>query len=276
VFSVYLDGIVHLLYTSNQHKFQNCDDVMRLLNITPRITPNSKADPYSTIKFISWQINVSINIVGIRGIKCPTHSHRNMFVYTFQNTCLKLLRKCDYPPINILIYKQKIYIININLLPKLINIQDQKNINFRNKLITHDIVSQIIDNRLQVAFDFKINIYTSYAYLQKNSKSLVSNMIGQYLPDELENDYVLHIFISPSLDGDSFFMHQLDITTSVVFQEKSIFANTHLSEGNKISFPRKTDPDKSLNNLHCVCDHPKTEKFFPPPPHKFKNLGNLI
>jgi hypothetical protein len=225
------------------------------------------------LKYISWELNVSINLIGIRLCRQTSHTYKNILIYKFQNSCLKLLQNCHYPPINVFIYKQKLYILlNIDIIPKLINTPEKKQISFYNKTITSTHVLQIINNTLLETFPFQINIYTSYTYIQDKSKSVASNMIGQYRPPSMTNQPILHIFISSNLKGDQIFMHQLEINDDSIFYPPSIYSNKHFTEGKKINFPLSRETDQPKNNLHCICDHPKTENYFPP--RKYKNLGN--
>jgi hypothetical protein len=216
-------------------------------------------------------------------MKCSNHSYRNILYYAHQNTCIKLLRECDFEPVNILVHKEQLYTIKPNIFPKLLNIPEMSEIIYKTRSITPEMVLSIITNRCSITFPFNINIYTSYTYLSKNSKALAANMIGQYTCEPLDDDgggavdnclpfQTVHIFITPNLAGDKIYMHELNINSKLIFQKESIFANRPLQEGNKTSFHDNTHTEKALNNLHCVCDHPKTEIFFPP--QKYKNLGN--
>jgi len=143
---------------------------------------------------------------------------------------------------------------------------------FKKRTITPTIVLQIINKTLTIKLPFNINIYTSYVYLREKSKLIASNMIGQYLAETVDKENILHIFITPNLSGEQLFMHQLDITNCSTFYPHSIFSNRHLTEGQKTHFQTMNDSDQMGSNLQCICEHPKTQEFFPP--RKYKNLGN--
>ena len=222
---------------------------------------------------MSWQLNLSINLITIRQIKRSSHTYRNILIYKFNNTCIKLLRVNDFAPVNVLWHDKNVYIINnIEIMPKLLNTPQQKSITFKNRLINADTVFRILNNTLIVTFPFKINLYTSYTYITTTSKSLGSNMIGQYLTNSNSED-VLHLFISTNLKGDQLAMHQLEGLEQNEFKKENLFSHPHLTEGNKTVFPHKEQIEKPLNNHHCVCDHEKTELYFPP--RKYSNLGTL-
>ena len=219
-------------------------------------------------------MNVSVNFMSIRQVKLPCHNYRNILVYNFHNPYIKLLRRGDYSPVNILFHNHHVYIVNdTTIFPKLIDVSEQTELTFKGKLVTRETVLQIVNDKLLVTFPFSINIYTSYTYMKSSSKCISNCMIGQYLIST--DEPMLHIFITPTLMGDSFFMHKLDITNNINFQRESIFANPHLQEGNKTSFPHETQSDKTSNNTHCVCDHTKMERFFPPRYKNYKTLGTL-
>ena len=185
------------IFTSNPTRFQHYDDIIKIIHKTPRVTWNQSTNIDHALKYISWELNVSINIIAIRHIKCSTHSYRNIFVYKFQNTILKLLRKCEYPSVNILIHDHQLYVVNnLNIVPKLLNTPEQANIIFNNRTITPTILLQIINKTISIVFQFTINIYTSYTYLRENSKHISSNLIGQYVPDPINKENILHISLN--------------------------------------------------------------------------------
>lgn len=252
------------------------DDLIQNLTITPRVTWNAKTDLKHAIKHLSWQLNVNINYITIR--RSPTicaHSYRNVLVYVFQNTYLKLLRHCEIAPLNILVYKKRVYIINrdITIYPKLINEIETSQLSYRNTIITPEIILGIINEKITVGLPFNINVYTSYTYMNTTSTSTITNhMLGQYRANSA--DHTIHIFISPTLAGDGFSMHQLNnITNNKNIQKEPLYANPRLQEGNKTLFPHSDHLPKPLNNTHCVCDHPKLDVYFPPRHKAYKNLG---
>jgi len=236
------------------------------------LTWNDKTDLNHALKYISWELNLPLNLVGIRHMKCSAHKYRNIMYYKFQNSCIKLLRQCEYAPVNILIHNTKLYVIkNLTILPKLINTPEKKQINFKNRILTPTHMLQIINKNLAITFPFSINIYTSYIYLRENSKNITSNMIGQYLPDVLDKENIVHIFITPNLRGNQLFMHQLNLSNNKIFHFSNIHSYRHLTEGQKITFPFIHESDKPGTNKECICEHKKVEKYFPP--RKYKNLG---
>jgi len=84
---------------------------------------------------------------------------------------------------------------------------------------------------------------------------ITSNFIGQYSPDLAEKENILNIFVTPNLEGDQIFMHQLNINHSIHSKSTNVYTNRHLTEGQKFTFPSIKESDKTNNNLHCVCDH---------------------
>jgi len=265
-----LDAVLFHIYINNQ-KFQNIDEVYSQLKLTGRQTWNKKTDLQHALKYISWGLNISLNIITIRRMKCPTtHLFRDQLIYLFNNPMVKLLRTCNYNSVNLLIYKKKIFSIHQkNIFPKLIDMPEQSEIRFRNVPVTSENILQIINNSLLVKFNLQINVYTSYTYLKNTSKTLGSNMIGQYNPDLGDSELKLNIFVSPTLEGDGIFIHQLDITNT--YTKNSFFTNTHIQEGNKTLFPHAMETEKIHNNQHCVCAHKETQQFFAP--KKYNHLG---
>jgi hypothetical protein len=159
------------------------------------------------------------------------------------------------------------------IVPKLINAPEKSHLIFQTKTITSAHILQIINNNLPKTFEFSIQILTSYSYGPEKSKSF--QVIGQYVPFNLsDQEKILSIFITPSLTGECLYMHQLNIPSVLQFYPGSVHSQKHLTEGHKITFPATHKlNDQPANNLHCICDHPTTEEYFPP--RKYKNLGNF-
>lgn len=224
---------------------------------------------------MSWTLNVNINIIGIREIRHTSHNYRFIFYYKFQNSLLKLLRNSNnINSINVIIYKKKHYILHTpNIFPTLINLPALTEITFKNKLITSECIQNIIDNAVgQQTFPFSIKIYTSYSYIKSNSNQLSTNMIGQYIPENESSNDILYIFVTPTIERNFLYIHQLDGIKNLVFNRQDLFNIPKGQEGNQINYCQ-SKTQSTMNQKYCACQHEETYSMYPP--KKYNHLGIL-
>jgi hydrogenase maturation factor HypF (carbamoyltransferase family) len=97
-------------------------------------------------------------------------------------------------------------------------------------------------------------------------------MIGQFIAENQKN--VLHIFITPDLDGVYYFINALqNVKPNVKFNSNSLFSHTNLTEGDQ-TFKIQAPQTQTLNQDFCICDHHTTQQIFNP--RRYKNLGIML
>jgi hypothetical protein len=223
---------------------------------------------------LSWTLNVNINIIGIREIKHTAHTYRFIFYYKFQNSLLKLLKYSNnINSINVIIYKKKYYILHTaNIFPTLINLPALTEITFQNKRITSECIKNIIDNNFDQTFPFSIKIYTSYSYIKTNSEQLSTNMIGQYIHENESSNDILYIFVTPTIERNILYIHQLTDIKNSVFNRQNLFNISKGPEGNQINYCH-SKTQSTMNQKYCACQHEETYSMSPP--KKYNHLGIL-
>jgi len=274
--NIYIDAILHHLWTTRINTtWQSFNDLVDLLHITPRTTWNSKVDMLHALKYLSWILNVNINLFNICEQKNDLHKSKYILKYQFQNTLVKLLRQSkDFPSINIVTFEKKYYLlITPNIFPTLINLPAVSSITFNNVKITSDHVLDILNNSLQTTFPFTIKIFTSYSFIKHNSRQLCTNMIGQYTDTNQSNQETLFLFVTPGLERNILYLHKLDNFKHPPFDQVKPFNLSPHTEGKKINL-KNTNLPKAANQKVCICQHEETQEMTLP--KKFNNLGNII
>lgn len=259
-------------------KFKEYQEFFEAIQLTPRYWNTKTKLPY-ILKYITWTLNININLLGFRRTKINPkcgHIHTYFLYYKFQNTLVKMLRKPHpFKSLNIFIYKNEFYKIqtSIPLKPVLISGDLQTLVPYNNVNVLCDHVATILTQK-PVSFPFSINIYSSYLYLRKYSTSeIATNLIGKYVCDSNDNSQLLHIFIAPNLEGNDFEMCGIANMTNKMYHTINNLANSHAIEGRKLFNKLTNQSQKLLNQNSCVCDHPDTQRIFLPT--KFKNLGEF-
>ncbi len=241
---------------------------METLRITPRTTPNKKIDTNHILKLITWKLNINISLIKITESRKPNHHRTFYFNYKFQNTFVKLFKiPHQFKPIHIITYKKKYYTLNEHptIFPLLLlqNVNPQTHLTFKKKTVSTDHILQIIQRKkVDFSFPFTINIYTSYSALRKTSEEISRNMIGQLVSD-ITTD-VFSVFLTPDIElSTGIKINALDtVKTSPKFNKHNLFANPHITEGDKI-IDHRTPKEVTLNQEFCICDHKETQRFIP-------------
>jgi hypothetical protein len=270
----------------HQPQMQSYQDLVEKIKLTPRIW-NPAVDLNSFIKHVTWILGLSINIIGF---KRTQPEHKNIFqcnhtskcflpYYKFQNPYIRFCQKeqRSFSPLNVLEYKSKYYSISSTSLcrPLLINQLPNFNFDFQSEPVTRHDIDSILKHK-HIEKSFSIILYSTTTYVRKTHiKTINKHVIGQ-----LQNNsskHTLHLFLTPHLQGPDYDIYVLNVTStknSVVFNRKNVFSNTHLTEG-KYDFKSRSRPNKDmLNQDHCICEHPDTERYHTPNSKTFKPLGN--
>ncbi len=276
-FVLFLDALLHHIWEHrNVDKFKDFQEFYETIQLTPRAW-NLKSNFIHMLKYITWTLNININLIGFRRTKnMQSCSHNNTYFlfYKFQNSIVKLLRHPHpFTPLNIVYYSHKYFLLaDSQWHPFLINVHPQDSIAFNSVTILPYHITQIIANE-SLQLPFSINIYTSYSYIHASSiKRIQTNLIGNYVFKN--NSDVLHVFVSPNLCGTELKMSHLShFTTSIHYHRSNVLANCHSTEGNPI-ISKQVKNQEILNQTFCVCDHTDTQRIFSP--NSFKHLGKEI
>jgi hypothetical protein len=104
---------------------------------------------------------------------------------------------------------------------------------------------------------------------------LQKNIVGLFNNDQ--SNSIIHLFLTPHLSNGTFSVHPIlkdQGKKTEDFNRKNIFSNTHIIEGNKIVQNNANVNKDLLNQDHCICEHPDTERYFSPNKKTFKNLAS--
>ena len=267
------DALLHHIWKSNLREFPLLQDLLDALQITTRETRNKKVDIEHILKFLTWTLNININLVRIIARPKSGHHKNFCFTYAFQNTLVKLLKPNKFKPIHVVNFKKKYFIMKetSSLFPLLLNsVNPQDEVNYKTVSIH---ASQILDilkgNVTHLSFPFTINIYTSYHSVKTISLEINRNMIGQLLARNTSD--VLNVFLTPDMEKVSVRINALrEIKHSVKFDKHNLFANTQITEGDQTRF-FSTSKESILTQKSCICDHEETQTFSPP--KRYRHLG---
>ena len=191
---------------------------------------------------------------------------------------MKLLRHpVHFSSINIVSFKKKYYLLNEpnvpTLFPTLIDLPALSCITFENVTITPDHVLTILQNLQNTSFPFSIKVFTAYSFIKHYSKQLCTNMIGQYISTNQSCQKSLYIFVTPSLERNIFYLHQLPDINHNHFNRVNPFTVSPHSEGKRTNI-KTTSVPKIANQKECICQHVQTQEMSLP--KKFNNLGNIL
>ena len=246
---------------------------MDKITITPRTVHKSKLDKIYVLKYLSWTLNINLNLISITRVHNTNHKQSFVLRYIFQNTLVKLLRlPHTFTPISVVVFKHQYYVLtNTQIFPILTNITPHQEISYNGVLVTVADILQIVHNTNIIKFPFNISVFTSYTYLR--SLKNIDNVIGQHLcPDS--ND-TLNILLTPHISSP--FLNVISLLTNITYNKKfnpnSLFVNSYKAEGEKTIHTPITK-ETTLNQSHCICDNPDTQFF--KPPRNYKNLGKCF
>jgi hypothetical protein len=242
------------------------------ITITPRTVQKSKIDKIHVLKYLSWTLNINLNLISITRVFNTHHKQPFVLRYIFQNTLVKLLRfPHTFTPISVVVFKHQYYVLTkTQIFPILSNITPHQKISFNGVLVTVADILQIVRSTNIIKFPFNISVFTSYSYLR--SLKNIDNIIGQYLcPDSSDT---LNILLTPHIRSS--FLNVISLLTNITYDKKfnlnSLFVNSYKQEGEKTIYTPITK-ETTLNQSHCICDNPDTQFF--KPPRNYKNLGKI-
>ena len=229
------------------------------------------------LKYLSWTLNVNINLFTICEKKNTLHKNKYILQYIFQNTLLKILRQpLNFNSLNIIHFENNYYILNTpNIFPTLIDLPTSTSITFNNVNITLYHILDILNKNCSRTFPFNIKIFSSYCFLRHNSKQLGTNMIGQYTNpnNPTSSQEILYIFVTPHLERHSFYIHQLINVNTPNFHPSNPFTLPLHHEG-LFTKLKKNNLPKLTNQKVCICQHENTQEMHLP--KRFNNLGKEI
>lgn len=262
------------------HQLQEYQDLIEKVKLTPRIW-NPTVELNVFLKYLSWVLGISINLISFKRtqawykeFQCTHTKPCFLPFYKFQNPYIRFCQDWNKKnlQINILEFKSKYFIISSkSCKPVLIN--QLPNFNFYHKsepITLHDI--NCILRQKPIEKLFSIALYSTSSYVKSShSKVITKHIIGHLKNNSKE---ILHLFLTPHLHGQSFDVYILDLSTNnIQFNSKNIYSNTHITEG-KSNFKFHSRNNKELlNQNHCICEHPDTERYHAPNNKTFKPLG---
>lgn len=266
------------------HRHNNCSfktyqDFIERIKLTPRKW-NSNSNINQTLKYLTWALGTSINLIKFKHKKnnqknnflCPHTSLCYIPCYQFHNPFIKLKQKnhSEFYQVNLLEFQSVYYSIPSNsCYPILIN--KAPNFNF-DTISKSDICNILQGNKIEK--NFMVGLYSTPSYV----RTQYTNIISQNLIGILQNNSttILHLFITPHLNGTDFDVYQLEIFNQL--DHTSFHLINHLSctrptEGDPIFKSSERPNTKLLNQDNCVCEHPDTARYFAPTNKAFKSLG---
>jgi hypothetical protein len=268
--------LLHHIWKTNQKNFPTFQDLVEKLRLTSREIGNKQVDTKHVLKFITWTLNINITLVKIIPRPPKKTGHKLFcFCYSFQNTFMKIIKTPNrFQPIHVITYKKKYYILNgpptiFPLLLKRVNPQAQ--LTYKMISVRADQILDIVQGKKDhLSFPFTINIYTAYSSIERTSKEIENNMIGQFLAENTAE--IFHVFLTPDIEKSHVIrINALEnVKNSAKFAKQDLFANTLITEGDKTVFNR-TPKEVILNQKSCICDHEETQLYSPS--QRDQNLG---
>jgi len=265
-------------------QLQNYQEMIEKIKLTPRVwNPTVKLNQF--LKYVSWILNLSINLIGFKHnprhvsdtFQCE-HRSRPCFhpYYKFQNPYIRFCKipLNDFFQVNILEYKSNYYTLSssASCTPLLINQLPNFSFSYKSEPVTlHDI--HAILHQTPIEKPFSIALYSTCTYVRSCHIKIISQNIIGHLKNDSED--ILHLFLMPHLHGPTFDVYVLDSFSSnnITFNQKNVYCNTHITEG-KYLFNKHSHSNKDmLDQEHCICEHPDTERFNAPNNRTFRPLG---
>jgi len=262
--------------------FKTYQELLHAVKFTSR-TWNSKVEFVKILKHLTYCLNVDINLLGIKNTRNNSNTHRcekahsacYYTFYKFQNTFtkLKFYDESFFEPLIVLEYQKKFYmILDLSpIKPALISKIAAPSIAFEDHMIDHNTINDVLLNR-PVSFSFSITVYSAFSYVKNIHSSLAKTLMICETPRQEKN---LNLFLIPHIGSRLFDICILDVSTELLQPNvKDMYCNPHITEGNPLPLTKNSNNDNDLlNQDFCVCDHPQTKQFSPPPKNSFKTLG---
>lgn len=276
------DSILHTiwLHRLSTASLTSFDRLVKKIKFTPRDV-NRNAGMLQCVKYLSWYLNVNINIIGLKKtrnsrIECGhTQSYKCVFpFYIFQNTLVKIMgTNRVFPNIYILFHRNRYFYINriegIN--PVLLKSFSNSPIWFQNRLITNENVMQILKNE-PCSLPFNVKIYTSYSFVRGNClKESNSTTIGDFFVGEEKG--TIFLFLAPAFDTTFNIYRLMDLDRNLQKTTINFLTNIYTPEGTPV-FKCKSKKNEILNQEYCICEHPETQRIYLPQNSDLKPLGN--
>ena len=269
-------------YLQFRPQLQTYQELIEKVKLTPRIW-NPAVKLNDLLKYLSWILDLSINIIGLKHTINPhndtfqcTHSKKCFLpYYKYQNPYIRFCRDTskEFFQINILEFKSKYYSISsASCVPILINELSNFNFYYKSEPVTLQDINAILKQK-PIEKPFSIALYSTSSYVKSSHTKIISKNIIGHLQNNSED--ILHLFLTPHLHQPSFDVYVLDSFSSnnSTFNQKNVYYNTHITEG-KYAFNTQYQVNKELlNQEHCICEHPDTERYHAPNNKTFRPLG---
>ena len=283
------DALLHHIWNHcllDTSSYPTYESMIEKLKFTPRMW-NSKFNLNRLLKHITWSLNIDITLNGIRRLRDNkekfTCSHNNkgcsfFAIVLFHNPLIKLLffSTATLSPVTLLKYKDTFYtLLKDELTPVLINVPLTTHIQHQNQLITLDHCIDIVrDTQVNSPPSFSIVIYTSYTFVHEQYTHKLQEGIIGYHKAPTDDPSMLHLFITGFRStANMCILDNTHLNTS--FNLKNIYSSARITEGHKIEPSSERINQTLLNQEHCICQHPDTQRYFVPGRQTFKNLGKL-
>ena len=268
--------MLHHIWKINQKNFPTFEDLVEKLRLTSREICNKQIATTHVLKFITWKLNININLVKIIPRPPKKTGHKLFcFCYSFQNTYIKIIKTPNcFKPIHVITHKKKYYILNEppTIFPLLLSRENpQEQLTYKSISVRADQILDIVQGKKDhLSFPFTINIYSAYSSILRTSKEIKNNMIGQFLAENTEE--IFHVFVTPDIENSHVIrINALEnVDHSAKFAKQDLFTNTLITEGDKTVFNR-TPKEVILNQKFCICDHEETQLYSPS--RRDQNLG---
>ncbi len=283
----FLDTLLQHIWVTHlqpRHQLQEYQELIEKVKLTPRIW-NSAVKFNNHLRYLSSNLGLSINLIRFK----RTHSYhndnyqcvhkQNCFIpyYKFQNPSIRFHQDPfrEFFQINILEFKSEYYSISsTSCNPLLINQLANFNFYHKSEPVTMHDINAILTKKPVENKSFSILLYSTSSYVRSCHTKIISNNIIGYLQNNSED--ILHLFLTPHLHGPAFDVHALNGFPSmknITFNPKNLLCNTHITEGKYDSITNSHPNKELLNQEHCICEHPDTERYFAPNNKSFRPLG---
>jgi len=275
---------IWLNYLQFQPQYQNYQELIEKIKLTPRIW-NPAVKLNELLKYITWILGISVNLIGLKRTQVhhnetfQCHHTKLCFLpyFKFQNPCIRFCQKPapNFFQLNFLEFKSEFFsIAPQSCSPILINQLANFDFHYKSEPVTlHDIDAILKQQPLEKSFS--IALYSTSSFVRSNHVKVISEHIVGHLKNDSAT--ILHLFLTPHLHDPSFDVYVLDFSTNnITFNQKNVYCNTHITEG-KYLFNNRFQPNKEiLNQEHCICEHPDTERYHAPNNKSFKPLGESL
>lgn len=274
----------------NHHRLPSCtyneyQHMVEDLKFTPRVW-NSEIDVNKVLKHFTWTLHIAITVCAARRMRdnknhflCGhTQATNQCFVpfVVFQNPLVDLLftRTKSFSPIHVLKYQKNYYIVSSDQFrPVLINIPLTTSVIHQNFLVTPNEIQNLVRG-CPTNIPFPVAVYSSFTYVKEHFTAKIQEGLISFNQTSSQDD-ILNLFVTNFHNTLKIgVLNNTQLTRN--FNKKNLYSNPRLTEGKSINFTTPKINQDLLNQEHCVCEHPDTDRFCLPNKRSIKNLGKLF